>query len=112
MKRLILVLLLIPSVAIGAPFLISDPVDPLGCGASGQPMCPVSADVLQDGVVVASEIPLQSDMSIKYDLVSMPTSEYTYTAIYRDEIGRVSIASNPYLLLETALPPLNVRVIP
>ena len=111
MKTLIL-LLLIPSVAIGAPFLISDPVDTANCGATGQPMCPVSADVLRDGVVIASKISLESDMSIKHDLVDMPTSEYTYTAVYYDEVGRPSDPSNPYLLLETALPPLNVRVIP
>ena len=64
-------------------------------------MCPVSADIFIDGALVASEISLEPDMSIWYDLVTMPTGEHSYTAIYRDDLGRPSELSDPYLLLRS-----------
>ena len=106
MKALILVLLW-TSGALAAPFLISDPPDP--CGQSGQPACPVSATIYADGAVIADDVPLQPDMSIRYDLMTRPVAEVTYTATYKDAMGDHSDLSDPYLLLAPPASPKGLR---
>ena len=108
--RILIAFLLMASVAFAEPFLVSDPYGP--CGESGQSACPVTATIYENGVVVADNVALQPDYSIKYDLSTMPTDEINYTATYKDALGRVSNVSNPYLLLKKGHAPLNLRASP
>ena len=112
MKKLIpfIILLVFSTGAYAAPFLVSDPYGP--CGEPGQDACPVSATIYQDGVAIATDIALQTDLSILHDLETMPTGEHNYTAAYKDELGRPSDPSDPYLLLRQGHAPLNLRARP
>jgi hypothetical protein len=111
MKKLIyLVIFCLIATGATAARLVCDPPGP--CGSAGLPACPVKAEIFEDGISIATDVALEPDMSISYDLVSMPVGEHTYTAIYYDELGRVSVPSNPYVLLETVKPPSNLKGAP
>jgi len=109
-KKLILCgfFLLIATGAMAAR-LVSDPYGP--CGSAGEPICPVSAIIYEDGAEIAT-VSLQPDYSIDYDLGTMPTGEHTYTAVYVDALGRQGDISDPYLLLVKPAKPLNLRGAP
>lgn len=107
---IILLMILFSTSTYAAPFLICDAVDPEACGSTDQPPCPVSATVYEDGEVIASEIPLQTDMSIRYDLAGRPPGTHRYTTIYHDAFGGLSLQSNPTRL--GPVEPQNTRLSP
>ena len=106
----VLMTLIFAGVAMAQPFLISDPYGT--CGELGTTACPVSAEIFQDGLSIATDVTLESDLSIRYDLGTMPMEEHVYTATYQDDLERVSVPSNPYLFLAAPTSPTNVSIIP
>jgi hypothetical protein len=116
MKKLILLMLLIPSIAFSAR-LTTDPVDPTTCGGDEQPTCPTTATIYRytdttytDGVIVAEDIPLEADMSLDYNLVDEPAGVNYYKAFHKDAHGGSSKLSNPTVLGSSA--PQNLRLSP
>lgn len=124
MKILITVLTILcfTSMAFAAPHLRSDAIDPATCGATDQPPCPVSATIEQQTAVslsplswgppvtIATEMPLESDMSIRYDLNGISPGVYRFRAIHHDAFGGVSVLSDPTTL--GPAPPSSLNVIP
>ena len=110
MKKLILAILLIPSIAAGAPFLVSDPVDPATCGSGELPNCPTMATIYEDDVIIAQDVPVEADMSIRYDLAGRSAGVHKYKAIYQDALGGLSLESNPTMLGSDE--PKNLRLTP
>jgi len=105
---LILVILIIALPVMAEPFLISDPYG--SCGKIGETECPVSFNIYAGDVLIVSEQPVQDDLSIKYDLVSMPIDQVEYTAQYVDQHGRVSDLCSPLLLLVPPIQPFGLDV--
>jgi hypothetical protein len=102
MKEVLLFLLLVPSVAFGAPFLVCD-VPPVNQNVT-------SYEIFQDGVSVGV-VAAETDGSLKYDLGSTAPGNYTWTATAINEWG-ASTLSNPYVSPPGATAPLNLRLIP
>ena len=113
MKKILIInilVLLSASVVIAGPFLVSDPHG--ACGSTGQPECPISAQIFADGVMIADNVPLEPDMSFKYDIGGMPTGEIAYTAKFIDKYGRASVMSAPLQLLAAPGEPMNLQLQP
>ncbi len=113
MKKLflaILAVLVMVSICQAGPYLISDPYGP--CGDEELTECPVSATIYADGIIVADNIALENDLSIRYDISGLPNEEHVYTATYTDKYGRTSEHSDPCLLLVKPLGPKNMHAVP
>jgi hypothetical protein len=112
MKNFILLLIVLVFASTGfSASLISDPHP--DCGSPGQRECPVACEVFANGISLVDNYPLEPDMSIKYDLGSMPTGETTYTAKFIDQYGRKSALSPvPLLLLGVSNTPSGLRLTP
>lgn len=119
---IILAIVCFTSAGFAAPYLRSDAIDPATCGAVDQSPCPVSTTIEQQTAVslrplswgppvtIATEIPLEPDMSINYDLNGISPGVYRFRAIHHDAFGGVSVLSNPTTL--GPAPPLNLNMVP
>jgi len=95
----ILILLLSASVTFAGPFLVCDPNSDTD-----------TYEVYKDGVLLAANIPAQSDGSLKYDLVSVSPGQYTWTA-KACNIWGCSDQSNPYTSPQATPKPSNLRAV-
>ena len=99
MKKLVLLLVLLPSLAFGAPFLV--------CDAPPAEQQITGYEIYVDGVWFASPV----GEVLNYDLVGMEPGQYTFTA-KACNIWGCSAESDPILSPMSPTTPSNGRLVP
>ena len=102
--------LLIIRPAFAGPELVSDPYD---CSNTE---CPKSAVIYSkcgnetSKKILADNVILQPDYSIKFDLGKWPVTSCEYSARYKDKYGRLGEPSDPFVLKSRPKKPLNFKI--
>ena len=98
MGKLLIMLLLLPSIVSAAPFLICDPQ----AGVE-------TYQVYQDGAEIAADVPAEADGSLRYDLVGVVPGVYEFTAKSCNVWGCSALSPDPFTSPGAAQPPIGIR---